>query len=273
MCRLSHSLMHLHFLTQDLLCQATEFKQQGNTHFTSSPPSLDKAMSCYKTALDHLPITSFTRARAPARSPTSGPPDLSQSPVPLIPDQPGIFELSEEQAEAIEKEEEAKILKAAEDAQPDVKARRKVESEIEDLKKVIWANLGAIHVKNGNDKEAANACSEALKIDPDYVKALFRRGEANERIGTWTSLTQAQEDYNRLITILPSPSSAMTRHARQALLRLPTKIGEQQNKEKDEMFGKLKELGDGILGKFGMSTDNFKFDPQPGGGYSMRFER
>lgn len=47
----------------------------------------------------------------------------------------------------------------------------------------------------------------------------------------------------------------------------------QQDKEKDEMMAKLKELGNGLLGKFGLSTDMFKFDAQPGGGYNMRFER
>lgn len=39
------------------------------------------------------------------------------------------------------------------------------------------------------------------------------------------------------------------------------------------MLSKLKDLGNGLLGKFGLSTDMFKFDPQEGGGYSMRFER
>ena len=47
----------------------------------------------------------------------------------------------------------------------------------------------------------------------------------------------------------------------------------QQEKEKDEMLSKLKDLGNSLLGNFGLSTDNFKFDPQDGGGYSMRFER
>ena len=61
--------------------------------------------------------------------------------------------------------------------------------------------------------------------------------------------------------------------ARRALVTLPERIRLQQEKEKDEMLGKLKELGNGLLGKFGLSTDMFKFDQQEGGGYNMRFER
>lgn len=57
------------------------------------------------------------------------------------------------------------------------------------------------------------------------------------------------------------------------MLTLPDRLRIQQEKEKDEMLGKLKELGNGLLGKFGLSTDMFKFDQQEGGGYNMRFER
>ena len=40
------------------------------------------------------------------------------------------------------------------------------------------------------------------------------------------------------------------------------------------MLGKLKEVGNKILGKFGMSVDNFKMvqDPETGG-YSIKFEK
>ena len=42
----------------------------------------------------------------------------------------------------------------------------------------------------------------------------------------------------------------------------------------DKALGQLKELGDSILGNFGMSTDNFKFDKDPDtGSYAIRFER
>lgn len=57
------------------------------------------------------------------------------------------------------------------------------------------------------------------------------------------------------------------------MLSLPRRIAAQQDKEKDEMIGQLKELGNGILGKFGLSTDMFKFEQQEGGGYGLKFER
>ena len=124
----------------------------------------------------------------------------------------------------------------------------------------------------------------ALDIDPHYIKALHRRALGNERIASWSSLTAAQEgelesgiadlitDYKLLVTLLPRSAPQATA-IRQALNTLPQRIALQQEKEKDEMMGKLKELGNGILGKFGLSTDMFHFDEQPGGGYNLRFQK
>lgn len=55
---------------------------------------------------------------------------------------------------------------------------------------------------------------------------------------------------------------------------LAKKIEERNEKLKQEMLGKLKEVGNKILGKFGMSVDNFKMvqDPETGG-YSIKFEK
>lgn len=51
-------------------------------------------------------------------------------------------------------------------------------------------------------------------------------------------------------------------------------VKERQEKMKEEVLGKLKDLGNSVLGRFGMSLDNFKMDQDPeSGGYSIRFEQ
>lgn len=77
-------------------------------------------------------------------------------------------------------------------------------------------------------------------------------------------------DYTTLLSLLPASSLIPIR---KSLASLPGRISAQQEKEKDQMMSQLKNLGNSFLSNFGMSTDMFKFDPQEGGGYSMRFER
>ena len=54
---------------------------------------------------------------------------------------------------------------------------------------------------------------------------------------------------------------------------LAKRIDERNEKLKQEMLGKLKEVGNKILGKFGMSVDNFKMVQDPAtGGYSIKYD-
>ena len=52
-------------------------------------------------------------------------------------------------------------------------------------------------------------------------------------------------------------------------------LAEKKREEmKEEMMGKLKDLGNTLLGKFGMSLDNFKTEKDPStGSYSIKFQQ
>ncbi|GAA5975214.1 hypothetical protein JCM5350_000188 [Sporobolomyces pararoseus] len=146
------------------------------------------------------------------------------------------------------------------------------EKEIANLRAVLSANVAACLLKLNRWKDAVIACDDALIDKPDYFKALHRRAMANESIGSWSSLTASLEDFNHLAT-LPDLTPLLSQQIKLAQSRIPKAIDIQQQKEKDEVLDKLKNLGNTVLGKFGFSLDNFKMQEQPGGGYSMSFQQ
>jgi hypothetical protein len=78
-------------------------------------------------------------------------------------------------------------------------------------------------------------------------------------------------DYKALNTMPVLPSGDQ-KFVRQQLGVLPAKITAAKEKEVGEMMGKLKDLGNGLLKPFGLSTDMFQFTKdEKTGGYSMAF--
>ncbi|KAF2266940.1 hypothetical protein CC78DRAFT_559197 [Lojkania enalia] len=106
------------------------------------------------------------------------------------------------------------------------------------------------------------------------TKALLRRAKARREVGGWASLQGSLEDY-QAISKPPNVLTGLDQRTVQAALReLPPMLEETKNKEMAEMMGKLKQLGNGILKPFGLSTDNFQFTKdEKSGGYSMQFNQ
>lgn len=108
-------------------------------------------------------------------------------------------------------------------------------------------------------------------MSPKYSKALFRRAQAEERIGTYSSSTEALKDY-KTVRELDDITDVTRKECLKAEQRLPAIIKDLGEKEKEEMMGKLKDLGNTLLGKFGLSTDNFQMQKDPSSGnYSVNF--
>ncbi|KAK4191913.1 Tetratricopeptide repeat protein 1 [Podospora australis] len=103
------------------------------------------------------------------------------------------------------------------------------------------------------------------------AKALMRRARGRSELGGWSNLEGAIEDYKRL-SGMTNLSPADKRLVQAQLRALPPRAKAAQEKETAEMWAKLKDLGNGILKPFGLSTDAFKMvKDEKTGGYSMNF--
>ncbi len=104
------------------------------------------------------------------------------------------------------------------------------------------------------------------------AKALMRRGRARSELGGWSNLEGAVEDYKKLAA-MANLSPADKKIVQGQLRSLPPRAKAAQETETAEMWGKLKELGNGILKPFGLSTENFQMvKDEKTGGYSMNFQ-
>lgn len=123
---------------------------------------------------------------------------------------------------------------------------------------VFFANRAAVFAKTGKHQAVIDDCDAALARQPDYVKALMRRAQASEALDKPDS---ALADMRRVTELDPS-----NKQAKAAVPRLEAAANAKLEQQKEEMMGKLKDLGNSILGKFGMSLDNFNAvkDPETG---------
>jgi tetratricopeptide (TPR) repeat protein len=106
------------------------------------------------------------------------------------------------------------------------------------------------------------------------TKALLRRAKARHELGGWASLQGSFEDYQALSKPPHQLSSLDQKAVQTAIKALPAELNTAKDTEMADMMGKLKQLGNGILKPFGLSTDNFQFQQDPkSGGYSMNFNQ
>ncbi|EDV22918.1 Tetratricopeptide repeat protein 1 [Trichoplax sp. H2] len=131
---------------------------------------------------------------------------------------------------------------------------------------IFYSNRAACYMKLSRHEEALNDCNAALDLNPDYVKVLLRRAQTYEALD---KLDEALQDYQSVAN-----KDSSNKMAREAVMRLPNEIKERNERLKDEMIGKLKDLGNMILNPFGLSTDNFKLNKDPTtDSYSVKFEK
>ncbi|XP_024960280.1 tetratricopeptide repeat protein 1 [Cynara cardunculus var. scolymus] len=139
-------------------------------------------------------------------------------------------------------------------------------SSSSEIRSICHNNRATCFCKLGNYEDTIKECTKALEINPTYMKALLRRGEAHEKLKNYD---EAIADMKKILELDPS-----NHQAKRTIIRLEPLAIEKREKMKEEMIGKLKDMGNTILGKFGMSVDNFKAVQDPNtGSYSISFQR
>ncbi|KAH8481910.1 hypothetical protein H0E87_029397 [Populus deltoides] len=140
-----------------------------------------------------------------------------------------------------------------------------VPSSIE-LRSICHSNRGVCFLKLGKFEDTIKECSKAIELNPSYMKALVRRGEAHEKL---EHFEEAIADMKKILELDPSNDQA-----KRTIRRLEPLAAAKREKMKEEMIGKLKDMGNSLLGRFGMSVDNFKAVQDPNtGSYSISFQR
>ncbi|EPQ10387.1 Tetratricopeptide repeat protein 1 [Myotis brandtii] len=129
---------------------------------------------------------------------------------------------------------------------------------------ILFSNRAAARMKQDKKEMAISDCSKAIQLNPSYIRALLRRAELYE---STDKLDEALEDYKSILEKDPS-----VHQAREACMRLPKQIEERNERLKEEMLGKLKDLGNLVLRPFGLSTENFQIKQDSStGSYSINF--
>ncbi|CAL9200158.1 unnamed protein product [Musa hybrid cultivar] len=135
-----------------------------------------------------------------------------------------------------------------------------------DVCSMCHGNRAACFLKLDRYKETVQECTKALELNPSYIKALFRRAEAHEKLENYD---EAIADMKKVLELDPANDQA-----RKNIRRLEPIAAEKREKMKEEMIGKLKEMGNSLLGRFGMNLDNFKAVKDPNtGSYSISFQQ
>jgi len=129
---------------------------------------------------------------------------------------------------------------------------------------ILNCNKGICFNKLNDYDKALDCFKQALRYNKDYSKALCNKMLL---LNKKEEYLEAYEDFKRLKTL----DYNLWENYRNMENGLAYKAEIQKKKMTDEMLGKLKDVGNTILGKFGLSLNNFQMTPNGQGGYSIQY--
>ena len=107
-------------------------------------------------------------------------------------------------------------------------------------------------------ERALEYCTLALELKPDYHRVRERKVRVLLKLG---KAREAKEELEN--GPVPDPLRA----------QVEKEAAEQFERDKDEVLGKLKDLGNTVLGKFGLNLNNFQMQQNENGSYNINFQQ
>ena len=140
---------------------------------------------------------------------------------------------------------------------------------------VYHANRAACLLRLGRFADAEADCAASVRADPSFAKAWLRRAAARSARDP-PDLEGAVADCERAARLAatagPGADAAVARRAADELARLRPMAERRREETKEEMLAKLKDLGNAVLGNFGLSVNNFKAEKdERTGSYNIQF--
>ncbi|KAL3623847.1 hypothetical protein CASFOL_032663 [Castilleja foliolosa] len=97
-----------------------------------------------------------------------------------------------------------------------------------EIRSICHGNRAACFSKLGKHEETIKECTKALELNPSYMKALLRRGEARENLEQYE---ESIADMTKILELDPSNDQA-----RRSIIRLKPLADEKREKMKEEMM-------------------------------------
>ncbi|KAI9745646.1 MAG: hypothetical protein M1818_001180 [Claussenomyces sp. TS43310] len=255
-----------------LLAESNEHKTRANTLFAAQ--NYDEAIAGYNDALESCPrYLSYERAViksnvAACYLHTSAWKDAVKVATEAL-------DLLDPKPKKRRRGKDGEEVVGPEDGKGDEDGAEKSKEDEEEQEEEADEEIVSHGAQNAEKTPATMTAKEKRKQDVDRIrtKALLRRAKARSELGGWSMLQGAEEDY-KLLSTVPNLSASDRQLVQRQLLLLPPRTKAAQETEMGEMMGKLKQLGNGILKPFGLSTDHFQMvKDEKTGGYSMNFNQ
>ncbi|GAB69237.1 TPR Domain containing protein [Plasmodium cynomolgi strain B] len=135
-------------------------------------------------------------------------------------------------------------------------------------KSILYSNRAACYSHLGNWNQVVEDCNKSINYNESFVKSYIRRSNAYEQLEKYND---ASNDLNKAISL----DSSLLANYEMKQKKLKYLAEQQLNKEKEEMVGKLKDFGNLLLGKVGLSLDNFEVQKNPNndGSFNIQFKQ